>query len=141
MSNNKRLSFGYEDTDKSIEIDLYGIVFEINNVDDIGKIKEVDNKNENAVEEAIEKLLGKGSIERINNKRRKDGYKELDLNIELNVLACIFEAYARATTEGIINRVTDVVEDINENVNDANNMNRYQKRNYYKNNRRNYRRY
>ncbi len=26
----KRLKFGYEDTDKSIEIDLYGIVFNVN---------------------------------------------------------------------------------------------------------------
>jgi hypothetical protein len=134
----KRLSFGYEDTDKSIEVELYGIVFEINNVDDIGKLKEIDSNNGNAVEEIIEKLLGKGSIERINNKRRKDGYKELDLNIELNILGCIFEAYARETTEGIMNKVTDVVEDINGNVG---NLNRYQRRNYYKNNRRNYRRY
>lgn len=134
----KRLSFGYEDTDKCIEVELYGIVFEINNVDDIGKLKEIDSNNENAVEETIESLLGKGSIERINNKRRKDGYKELDLNIELNILGCIFEAYARGTTEGIMNKVTDVVEDINGNVG---NLNRYQRRNYYKNNRRNFRRY
>ncbi len=138
MSENKRLSFGYEDTDKSIEVELYGIVFEINNIDDLEKIKEVDSNNENAIEELIESLLGKGSIERINNKRRKDGYKELDLNIEMNILGCIFEAYARGTTEGIVNKVTDVVEDINGNVE---NLNRYQRRNYYKNNRRNYRRY
>lgn len=138
MSENKRLSFGYEDTDKSIEVELYGIVFEINNIDDLEKIKEVDSNNENAIEELIESLLGKGSIERINNKRRKDGYKELDLNIEMNILGCIFEAYARGTTEGIMNKVTDVVEDINGNVG---NLNRYQRRNYYKNNRRNYRRY
>ena len=134
----KRLSFGYEDTDKSIEVELYGIVFEINNVDDIRKLKEIDSNNENAVEETIEKLLGKGSIERINNKRRKDGYKELNLNIELNILGCIFEAYARGTTEGIMNKVTNIVEDINGNVG---NLNRYQRRNNYKNNRRNYRRY
>lgn len=138
MSDKKRLSFGYEDTDKSIEVELYGIVFEINNIDDLEKIKEVDSNNENAIEELIESLLGKGSIERINNKRRKDGYKELDLNIEMNILGCIFEAYARGTTEGIMNKVTDVVEDINGNVG---NLNRYQRRNYYKNNRRNYRRY
>ena len=31
IENNKRISFGYEDTDSKIEIDLYGIVFEINN--------------------------------------------------------------------------------------------------------------
>lgn len=138
MSENKRLSFGYEDTDKSIEVELYGIVFEINNIDDLEKFKEVDRNNENAIKELIESLLGKGSIERINNKRRKDGYKELDLNIEMNILGCIFEAYARGTTEGIMNKVTDVVEDINGNVG---NLNRYQRRNYYKNNRRNYRRY
>jgi len=140
MSDKKRLSFGYEDTDKSIEVELYGIVFEINNIDDLEKIKEVDSNNENAIEELIESLLGKGSIERINNKRRKDGYKELDLNIEMNILGCIFEAYAKGATEGIIDKVNNVVEDINGNMENMN-TNRYQRRNYYKNNKRNYRRY
>lgn len=140
MSDKKRLSFGYEDTDKSIEVELYGIVFEINNIDDLEKIKEVDSNNENAIEELIEGLLGKGSIERINNKRRKDGYKELDLNIEMNILGCIFEAYAKGATEGIIDKVNNVVEDINGNMENMN-TNRYQRRNYYKNNKRNYRRY
>ena len=99
---NKRISFGYEDTDKKIEVDFYGLTFEINNLDGIGELKKLDQDNEDVVEAQLEKILGKGAIEKINRKRVSDGYKELDLNIELNMLGCIFEAYAKETTNSVL---------------------------------------
>ena len=39
LEKKKILSFGYEDTDKKIEIELYGIVFEINNFESIEKLR------------------------------------------------------------------------------------------------------
>ena len=39
---NKRISFGYEDTDKKIEIDLYGIIFQIRNFESIEKLSSID---------------------------------------------------------------------------------------------------
>ena len=95
MEDRKVLSFGYEDTDKKIEVDFYGLVFEINNLDSIGELKKLDQDNEDVIEAQLEKILGIGAIEKINRKRVSDGYKELDLNIELNMLGCIFEAYAK----------------------------------------------
>ena len=128
MKNNKRVSFGYEDTDSKIEVDFYGIVFEINNLDSIEELNNLDKENENVIEAQLEKILGKGAIEKINRKRVSDGYKELDLNIELNMLGCIFEAYAKGTTGNVLGRVSNAVEDINKDM--SNTMNREQRRNY-----------
>lgn len=144
--NNKVYKFGYEDTDKKIEIELYGLVFEIKNLDNnnIESLKNLDKENENNVEKTLENILGEGSIEKINNKRKSDGYNELDLNIELNILGCIFEAYANATVDNITNKVQETAKNINNKVNDfnVNNFNREEKREYRRNyNRRNRRRY
>lgn len=145
---NKKYRFGYEDTDKSIEINLYGLDFEINNLEDIDELENLDKTNSNVIEAQLEKILGNGSIDRINRKRVKDGYKELDLNIELSILGCIFEVYAKSMTGNVLGRVTNTVKDISK---DINSMNREQRRDQYKNfynrnkgyieNRRNYRRY
>lgn len=132
MKSNKRVSFGYEDTDSAIEVDFYGIVFEINNLDSIDKLKNLDEENEDVIEAQLEKILGEGAIEKINRKRVSDGYKELDLNIELNMLGCIFEAYAKGTAGNVLGRVTKAVEDLNEDM--SNTMNREQKRNYNRTN-------
>lgn len=145
MEDKKVLKFGYEDTDKSIEIDLYGLVFEINNLDDVKELENLDKDNGNVIEAQLEKILGEGAIEKINKKRVSDGYKKLDLNIELSILGCIFETYAKSMTGNVVGRVTKAVDDINK---DINNMNREQRRNYnrnynnnYRGSRRNYRRY
>lgn len=129
---NKRISFGYEDTDKKIEVDFYGLVFEINNLDSIGELKKLDQDNEDVIEAQLEKILGKGAIEKINRKRVSDGYKELDLNIELNMLGCIFEAYAKETTNNVLGRVTKITDNINKDM--GNIMNREQRRSYNRTN-------
>ncbi len=143
MENRKRLSYGYEDTDKSIEIELYGLVFKIDNLNSIDELDKIDKNDENTIEVQLEKILGNGAIEKINNKRRRDGYNDLDLNIELNILGCIFETYAKEMYGGVINRVKNTVNDLNDDVKEF--TNREQRRNYnrnqYKNNRRSFRRY
>lgn len=133
----KRLKFSYEDTDKKIEIDLYGIIFEINNLDSLEELENLDAENGNAVEAQLEKILGKGAIEKINNKRISDGYKKLDLNVELSILGCIFEAYAKSMTGNVLDRATNAVNSINKDINRANIRNREQRRNYNRNNNRN----
>lgn len=132
MEDKKVLSFGYEDTDKSIKIELYGLVFEIKNLDNIEELKNLDKNNSNVIEAQLEKILGEGSIEKINRKRISDGYKELDLNIELNILGCIFETYAKSMTGSVIGRVTKAVDDINKDI--KTNMNREQRRKYNRSN-------
>lgn len=138
---NRRLSFGYEDTDKKLEIELYGIVFEINNLDNVKKLENIDRNNENEIEVQLERVLGRGAIEKINRKRIQDGYKEMDIKIELNVLGFIFETYAKSVTGGFIDKISNTINEVNNNVNRFADKfaNREQRRNYnrrYKNRRR-----
>lgn len=135
-----RMKFGYQDTDKKIEIELYDLVFEIKNLSN-DKIEEFRNfdKNLSEVERQIEEILGNGTVEKINNKRIADGYDKMGLEVELNILGCIFEAYAKTMTNNTIDRVSKSISDINNKVENLNN-NRYQRRNNNKY-RRNYRRY
>ena len=145
----KRLKFGYEDTDKSIEIELYGLVFEIKNLDNLTELENLDKNDSNVIEAQLEKILGKGAIEKINNKRLSDGYNKLDLNIELNIIGCIFESYPKSMTGNVLGRVENTVDTINKNMEKANYTNGFKEtsyrrnynRNQYRGNRRNYRRY
>lgn len=138
---NKRLSFGYEDTDKKIEVELYGLVFEISNLENVEELESMDRNNVNEVEAQLEKILGYGAVEKINNKRLNDGYKKLDLSIELNILGCIFEAYAKSITGNFTGKLLNTIHDVNKNM--SNFGNEEERRNYNRNryNRRGYRRY
>ena len=135
---NKRLSFGYEDTDKKIEVDLYGLIFEINKENIVDKdISNIDEKN---VENEIKELIGEDSIEKINNKRIKDGHDKMTLDVEVAVLTCIYKAYITATSGNMIDEIINTNKEIEDRVKD-NAINREQRRNYNRNHRRNYRHY
>ena len=138
---NRRLSFGYEDTDKKIEIELYGLIFEINKDKILNKdIKEINRNDEEIVENEIEELIGEDAIEKINKKRNKDGYEKMTLDVEVAVLTCIYKSYITATSGSMIDEIINTNRDLESKARD---INREQKRSYnkYKGNRRNYRRY
>lgn len=143
---NKRLSFGYEDTDKKIEVELYGIVFEINKKKIMNKdIKEINVDDEDRVEKEIKEIIGEESIEKINNKRINDGYDKMTLDVEVAVLTCIYKSYITATSGSMIDDIMDTSKQIEDKVRNMSNLNREQRRNHnrnqYRRNRRNYRRY
>ena len=137
FENKKRLSFGYEDTDKKLEIELYGLVFEINNIENEKELENINRNDIKGIEAQIDKILGSGAVEKINRKRRNDGYKDMDINIELNVLGCIFDVYAKSMLNGFTDRISDTINEVENNVNNFTNKfgNREQRRNYNRNNR------
>lgn len=142
--NNNVMKFGYEDTDKKIEVNLYGMIFEINK--EIIVNKDINNLKENdeiQIENEIEEILGKGSIEKINNKRIIDGYKKMTLDVEIAVLTCVYKTYINATTGNMIDEIQDTNKQMEYRARNINETNREQRRNNRKNNyRRNrYRRY
>ena len=143
IDNNKKFKFGYEDTDKKIEIELYGLIFEIRNVEKINEIKSEDKKDKEVLEAQIELLLGNGSIDKINRKREKDGYDELTAENEMAILGCIFEAYYESFVGNFTDKVTGTVTNINNKLENLNNFNREERRyrKYNKNYRRNRRRF
>ena len=69
---NKIMKFGYEDTDKKIEIDLYGLVFEIKNLSNekIENFRNFDKNLSNVQEKqpayiALEKHAKRSAVKRI----------------------------------------------------------------------------
>lgn len=148
IENKKILKVGYEDTDKKIEIDIYGIIFEIRNLNE-NKIKEYENmdkENKVTIESELEKIIGKGAIEKINRKRNEDGYENLTIDAELNILGMIFQAYYTTVISNFTNKLVEGSNMAKEQVKEVENMfigNRENRRNYKfnRNYRRNRRRY
>ena len=132
------MKYGYNDTDKEIKISIYDLEFSISNIDDrkVDELKNI-NKDLNSLEKQIEEFLGEGSVEKINEKREKDGYPKMDIKVELAVLGCIFETYANAMSNNTINKIEKSITSINDRISNIGNRNqrRYNKRHN------NYRRY
>lgn len=141
MENNRKYSFGYEDTDKKIEIEIYGIIFEIKSLDSIKKINDIDKNDIEIIEEQIEEILGEGSVKRINDKRCSDGYQKIDLKVGLGILGCIFEVYAKSLTEDTIGKAQKTINEVNKKIEQITpqNMNRQERRNNQRNYNRGYR--
>lgn len=115
------MRIGYENTDKKIEIEIYGLKFEIKNVDKIKEYENVEDNDLNGLEKMIESLLGKGSIEKINEQRKKDGYEEIDSSVALNLLIGIYQTYTSEYTENIL-------QPFEKSINRINNFNRETRR-------------
>lgn len=101
---NSKYKFGYEDSDKKIIVDIYGLEFEIKEItkDDILKIQE-DKEDVKKINIYIEKLLGNGSIEKINKKRIEDGHEEMNLTIKVGLLAFVVKTYFKEMTNQVNN--------------------------------------
>lgn len=132
----KIMEFGYEDTDKKIEISIYGLIFEINKEKILDKnIETLESNDEEKIGNEIEELIGKGAIEKINNKRISDGYKEMTLDVEVAILKCIYTSYIQATAGDLVEGIQNTSNDITKRV-DV-----YRRNRKVNNYRRNYRRY
>ena len=132
--NNKIMKFGYEDTDKKIKVELYGLIFEINKEKILDKNTDILNSdNENAIRDEIKEIIGEDSIEKINKKRKEDGYNEMTLDVEIAVLTCLFKAYMTASADTLIDEINETT---NKYRNDGyiqrdRKPNRYERRNRY----------
>jgi hypothetical protein len=129
--NKNIMSIGYEQTDEKVEIDIYGIRFEI----DKEKILEKDvNKVSNNPEQELEEILGAGAVEKINNKRIADGYKKMTIDVAVKVLSFVYAKYIESATNPLIDNINDVVEKQKSRAENMYGENREIRRNYNKNN-------
>lgn len=144
MEDNKLMKIGYEQTDNKIEIEIYGIRFEIKNLDN-NKVKELENidKDLSVIDKEINNILGEGAVEKINNQRTKDGYEKMDINVALNILSFCFMTYAKSMANNVVENMSKTINEVNNDMEKfENRFNRSQRRNNYKGNYRgNYRRY
>lgn len=130
--NNNRMKFDYKDTDKKIEIELYGIIFEIRinskKIEELTKIKDEISLEE--MEKYLDEILGENAVYKINEKRKQDGYKEIDDNIAVQIFMCIFQAYSDSYIGNIINYVDNSNRKLENGFNKLNrNVNKYRRRN------------
>ena len=128
--NNEIRRFGYEDTDKKIKIEIYGLEFEIKNID-VKREQELNKNDINVIEKEINNILGENAVNRLNDKRLQDGYSIMDLSVELNILGFIFSTYAECMTNGFMKNINNSMERMNNQVNNF--TNRSQRRNYNRN--------
>lgn len=130
--NNNRMKFGYKDTDKKIEIELYGILFEVKldskKIEELTKIKDEISLEE--MEKYLDEILGENAVYKINEKRKQDGYKEIDDNIAVQIFMCIFQAYSDSYIGNITNYVDNSNRKLENGFNKLNrNVNKYRRRN------------
>ena len=124
---NSRLKLDYKDTDKKIEVDIYGLIFEIKKGIEEIDTEELKSKKNINIEEIIDEILGSSSTQKINDKRKEDGYEEMDSQVALTIIGTAVNAYVNAS----INPVNSVINNYNEKVNKINTFdNRRQRRNY-----------
>lgn len=133
MEENKRARIGFEDTDKKLEIEIYGEKFEISE-EKIGELKTdsiAEEKDIDVMEKMMDDILGAGAVEKLNKIRKDNGYEKMSISNELAIFMKLIEIYA----ERVLEPITEM-ERTYSNVYNA--MNRYERRNYnrnYRNNR------
>ena len=140
MENNKKVyKYGLEDTDKKIKIVFYeDLEFDFS-FNELKNEEEYKNMNYNDLEKEITRILGKDSIERFNKKREELGLNKMTTDVALNVMACLFDAYANATLDNVSDSVNKTINNINKKVNDLNNQGNREQRRYNKKNKNNFR--
>lgn len=118
------MRIGYENTDKKIEIEIYGIKFEIKNVNKIKEYEDIEDDDLSGLEKVIESVLGNESIDKINEQREKDGYKKMDSTVALNILVGIYQTYMTEYTDNIMQPIEKSIDRMDK----INNFNRETKR-------------
>lgn len=125
-------SLTYSDVEKKLELDIFGIKYNVDVTDKMLKeFEEMSKSSEDDVElgkKAIDMVLGEGQYELLKNKYETDTKKEFGVLVLTKIIFYM------------AGRIEDFYKDENEMVNKY--QERYQNRNFRRNNRRNnYRRY
>lgn len=140
--NNPIGRLGYEDTNVKYEVDIYGIVFEINNLEtNIERLQNVNRNDEKSIEEVIKIILGENSIDRLREKRLKDNEGELTITHELGILLFLMKMCRKAYAEKQRESIDEIINMGNRNSNrqerrQYNKQNSYKNRGYYGRNKR-----
>ena len=120
----------YKDTENSVEIIIFELKFKINNSEieklNADEIEKKVNENDKVLEEIIDKILGEGSVSKINEKRKNDGFDEMDVKVEMQVFSFIMEIYAEEILKPV-NKTVNKFRGYKNNVNKFKNYNRYRR--------------
>lgn len=128
-------NIGYEETDKKIEVEIFGLDFEVKN---LGKLEKINEDDEEKIIDKIEEVLGEGSIDRINEKRKKDGYDELSKAVALRIITFLMKIYSENIIKTSVKDAEEIIDNTDRSISRIekrakNNRSRYNKynRRYY----------
>lgn len=126
----------FKDTDRKFKEKIYGIEFEIN-VNELEKIDTDKVSEETNTNDILEKILGEGACEKLNNKRKENGYEKLNTNIGLAIIMAIIKDYVEFT----FSPIDEIANHYNRVEKRITNINRKQRQSYNRRNIYNRRRY
>lgn len=130
---NKTYKIGYEQTDKELIVEIYGLNFKVRKMSAELK-RELEELTNNKTEDfdmlykVIDKMLEDGASEKINNKRKQDGYDNMSFENIITIVSLIASVQAKEIAKAQIKGVNDTREIFNN----------YQNRDYRRNNYRGY---
>lgn len=124
-------NINFEDTDKKLKIKIYDIEFEIN-ITELEKINKDEVNDSSDMNKILDNILGKGSCDKLNEKRKENGYEEMDNGNCLAIFSVIMAEYIKYAMAPI-NNVFNEYEKIENKTNFY--MNREQRRNHNRNKR------
>jgi len=86
----------YEQTDKKLIVEIYGIEFEVKKLDsklleEIKNIKEEELNNFDDLYKYVDMFIGKDASKKINDKRKTDGYDPMNYENILAIIELVFK--------------------------------------------------
>lgn len=101
----------YKDTEREIEVKIFDLEFKINNIIEKINVEEIQKEaetNDKVIEKIIDDILGEGAVKKINEKRISDGYKEMSLDVQTQVLNWIIRQYTEEVLKPVENTVNNI---------------------------------
>ena len=128
-----RYNIGYEDTDKKLIVNIYGLDFEIKSVskemvEEYNKLVKNEVKDFKELEKYIDLFLGEGASDKINDKRKQDGYHEMDLKVIVSIIGLIVEVVSKDMTKSQETSINNINNNYHRNY--RTNYNNYRGRRY-----------
>lgn len=103
MEEKKIASLGYEELDKDIEVEIFGLKFGIgfnnNYLNNVRNLKYIVRNGQGNIKECIDTILGNGSFDKIKDKYEKDQGKEIDDFIWAKVALFLREQFEKYNKE------------------------------------------
>ena len=121
---NKIYNIGYEQTDKELVVNIYGLEFKIRSMSvelkkELEELIKDENEDFELLYKIIDKMLEDGASDKINEKRKQDGYGKMSVQ---NIIA-IVNLITKLQAQEIVKEQTQGVEDTKQIFNGYNNQN------------------
>lgn len=142
---NKIYNIGYEQTDKELIVNIYGLDFKIKDMSvelkkELEELINSDKEDDELLYNIVDKMLEDGASDKINDKRKQDGYGKLSLRNIIAIVNLVTKVQAQELIKEQVQGTEETKQIFNGYNNQSNqNSNRgYRRYNNYNNNNRSY---